>query len=44
MSEPQTRSVQQLMDLSGRTALVTGGSRGLGLRWPRPWAKPGRGW
>ena len=32
MSEPQTRSVQQLMDLSGRTALVTGGSRGLGLQ------------
>ena len=32
MSEPQTRSVQQLMDLSGRTAPVTGGSRGLGLQ------------
>ena len=27
-----TRHVQQLMDLSGRTALVTGGSRGLGLQ------------
>jgi gluconate 5-dehydrogenase len=27
-----TRSVQQLFDLSGRTALVTGGSRGLGLQ------------
>lgn len=26
------RSVQQLFDLSGRTALVTGGSRGLGLQ------------
>jgi len=27
-----TRSIQQLFDLSGRTALVTGGSRGLGLQ------------
>ena len=27
-----TRNIQQLMDLSGRTALVTGGSRGLGLQ------------
>lgn len=27
-----TRTVQQLFDLSGRTALVTGGSRGLGLQ------------
>ena len=27
-----TRSVQALFDLSGRTALVTGGSRGLGLQ------------
>jgi len=27
-----TRTVQQLHDLSGRTALVTGGSRGLGLQ------------
>ncbi|MET0209652.1 MAG: SDR family oxidoreductase, partial [Burkholderiaceae bacterium] len=27
-----SRSVQQLFDLSGRTALVTGGSRGLGLQ------------
>ncbi len=26
------RSVQQLLDLTGRTALVTGGSRGLGLQ------------
>ncbi len=26
------RSIQQLFDLSGRTALVTGGSRGLGLQ------------
>ena len=26
------RSVQQLFDLSGKTALVTGGSRGLGLQ------------
>ncbi len=28
----QTRKIQQLFDLSGRTALVTGGSRGLGLQ------------
>ena len=27
-----TRSIQQLFDLQGRTALVTGGSRGLGLQ------------
>ena len=27
-----TRNVQQLFDLQGRTALVTGGSRGLGLQ------------
>ncbi|MEG0317826.1 MAG: SDR family NAD(P)-dependent oxidoreductase, partial [Comamonas sp.] len=27
-----TRSVQQLFDLKGKTALVTGGSRGLGLQ------------
>ncbi|MDB5847028.1 MAG: gluconate 5-dehydrogenase [Rhodoferax sp.] len=27
-----TRSVQQLFDLTGKTALVTGGSRGLGLQ------------
>ncbi|MFM9901849.1 MAG: SDR family NAD(P)-dependent oxidoreductase, partial [Polaromonas sp.] len=26
------RSIQQLFDLSGKTALVTGGSRGLGLQ------------
>ena len=26
------RSVQQLFDLTGKTALVTGGSRGLGLQ------------
>jgi len=29
---PAPRTVQQLFDLSGRTALVTGGSRGLGLQ------------
>jgi NAD(P)-dependent dehydrogenase (short-subunit alcohol dehydrogenase family) len=27
-----TMSVKQLFDLGGRTALVTGGSRGLGLQ------------
>ena len=29
---PMTRTVQQLFDLTGRTALITGGSRGLGLQ------------
>ncbi|HTH79163.1 MAG TPA: SDR family oxidoreductase [Ramlibacter sp.] len=28
----KTRTIQQLFDLSGKTALVTGGSRGLGLQ------------
>ena len=28
----ERRSIQKLFDLSGRTALVTGGSRGLGLQ------------
>jgi NAD(P)-dependent dehydrogenase (short-subunit alcohol dehydrogenase family) len=33
MSAPQApRKVQQLFDLTGRTALITGGSRGLGLQ------------
>jgi len=33
MSTPQSpRKVQQLFDLTGRTALITGGSRGLGLQ------------
>src|SRR5688572_29566617 len=27
-----TRNIQQLFDLTGKTALVTGGSRGLGLQ------------
>ncbi|MDE3233996.1 MAG: SDR family NAD(P)-dependent oxidoreductase, partial [Pseudomonadota bacterium] len=27
-----TRTVKQLFDLTGQTALVTGGSRGLGLQ------------
>ena len=27
-----TRTIQQLFDLSGKTALITGGSRGLGLQ------------
>jgi NAD(P)-dependent dehydrogenase (short-subunit alcohol dehydrogenase family) len=27
-----TRSIQQLFDLKGKTALITGGSRGLGLQ------------
>ena len=32
MSDSPARNVQQLFDLKGRTALVTGGSRGLGLQ------------
>ena len=27
-----TRTIQQLFDLKGKTALITGGSRGLGLQ------------
>jgi len=27
-----TRTIQQLFDLTGKTALITGGSRGLGLQ------------
>ncbi|ASK35654.1 SDR family oxidoreductase [Alloalcanivorax mobilis] len=32
MTETRVRTVQQLFDLSGKTALITGGSRGLGLQ------------
>src|SRR5215831_12514461 len=32
MSSSNSRSVQKLFDLTGRTALITGGSRGLGLQ------------
>src|SRR2546428_12961626 len=32
MAAPSPASVKQLLDLGGRTALVTGGSRGLGLQ------------
>ena len=32
-----TRTVTQLFDLHGKTALVTGGSRGLGLQLARKW-------
>lgn len=32
MTDTPVRSIQQLLDLHGRTALVTGGSRGLGLQ------------
>jgi NAD(P)-dependent dehydrogenase (short-subunit alcohol dehydrogenase family) len=34
------RTIQQLFDLTGKTALVTGGSRGLGLQMAHAWAKP----
>ncbi len=36
-----TRSVQQLFDLTGKTALVTGGSRGLGLQMSRALGEAG---
>jgi NAD(P)-dependent dehydrogenase (short-subunit alcohol dehydrogenase family) len=36
-----TRSIQQLFDLTGRTALVTGGSRGLGLQMARALGEAG---
>jgi NAD(P)-dependent dehydrogenase (short-subunit alcohol dehydrogenase family) len=31
-ADTMTRTIQQLFDLSGKTALITGGSRGLGLQ------------
>ncbi len=36
-----TRSIQQLFDLTGKTALVTGGSRGLGLQMAQALAEAG---
>lgn len=36
-----TRTIQQLFDLSGRSALVTGGSRGLGLQMAQALAEAG---
>jgi len=36
-----TRTVQQLLDLTGKTALVTGGSRGLGLQMARALGEAG---
>jgi len=38
---PTPRTVQQLFDLTGRTALVTGGSRGLGLQMARALGQAG---
>jgi len=36
-----TRTVQQLFDLTGKTALVTGGSRGVGLQLARALGEAG---
>ncbi len=41
LKQPMTRSIQQLFDLSGKTALVTGGSRGLGLQIARALGEAG---
>ena len=35
------RNIQQLFNLEGRTALVTGGSRGLGLQFAQALAEAG---
>ena len=39
-----TRTIHQLFDLKGKTALITGGSRGLACRWPMRWVKPAPAW
>jgi len=39
--EKMTKTVQQLFDLSGRVAIVTGGSRGLGLEMAEGLAEAG---
>ncbi|MFN6059895.1 MAG: SDR family NAD(P)-dependent oxidoreductase, partial [Burkholderiales bacterium] len=36
-----TRTVKQLFDMTGKTALVTGGSRGLGLQLARALGEAG---
>jgi len=41
MSNSPQRSIQQLFDLHGKTALVTGGSRGLGLQLARALGEAG---
>ena len=38
-----TRTIQQLFDLTGKTALVTGGSRGLGLQMAHALGEAGGG-
>jgi len=44
MTTHQAVNVRQLLDLTGRVAMITGGSMGWGARWrkaSRKWRKPG---
>ncbi len=37
-----TRTIQQLFDLKGKTALVTGAHAAWACNWPMRWARPAR--